>query len=473
VFVVGTKRREQEGLHLALLVFLLLLPLASAQASEWRLPEEHQPRVDALDVDQQAFITSGDILRFLPPRQLEHELATRDAEALATMIADVMAVAAQMGYDATRDMGAMPLNLTSKTFNAGTIPTPEPLRKIERKPGPFSVHRYLFPESGVPTFGGARVAIWPEDLIAGQVDVAIIGVPNDMGSGRRNAEHGPRAMRALNTIGTRDTQSLVDPMAELSVVDYGDFAIDTMSVERTVGHVAAMVAETAATGAVPMIVGGDTSMLYPGVKGVAQANEKAHADKKPFGLVHFSAHPDAERDAVHTVSDTQALFLILSEGLVDGDDLIQVGLRGPAVDADTLQWLREQGVRYHTMAEIDRRGYDKVMQRVLTEADRGPDRLFVSIDVSVIEPTEMAAAGRLTANGLRVQQAAMAIRHLCAAKEIVGFEITDLAPMLDFSRQSVLHANAALNACLNGIAVRKVGLAPDYVHPLALDHGQR
>ena len=62
---------------------------------------------------------------------------------------------------------------------------------------------------------------------------------------------------------------------------------------------------------------------------------------------------------------------------------------------------------------------------------------------------------------------------MCAAKEIVGFEITDLAPMMDLSDLSVLHANAVLNACLVGIAVRKAGLEPDYVHPLALDHGQR
>jgi agmatinase len=48
-----------------------------------------------------------------------------------------------------------------------------------------------------------------------------------------------------------------------------------------------------------------------------------------------------------------------------------------------------------------------------------------------------------------------------------------MAPMLDFSRLSVVNANAVLNACLVGIAVRKSGLDPDYVHPLALDHGQR
>jgi agmatinase len=320
----------------------------------------------------------------------------------------------------------------------------------------------------VPTFGGARIAIWPEDLVAGNVDVAIVGVPSDMGSGQRDASWAPNEMRALNTIATPDVQSLVAPFEVLSVVDYGDLYGDWLSVERSIRHVTAMIAETAGTGAIPMIVGGDTSMLYPGVKGVAATHGNGS-----FGLLHFSAHPDANRLGDHTISDRQAIFRLLEDGIVDGGDTIQVGLRGPDVDADTLLWLRDQNVRYHTMAEIRSRGFDEVLKRVQREVDRGPDAFFVSIDVSAIAPTDMIAAGRVAADGLSVQQVTEAIRHVCAAKEIVGFEITDLAPMMDLSDRSVIHANAVLNACLVGVAVRKAGLDPDYVHPLSLDHGQR
>ena len=240
-----------------------------------------------------------------------------------------------------------------------------------------------------------------------------------------------------------------------------------MSIELSIGHVTDMVAETAGTGAIPMLVGGDTSMLYPGVKGVA--NERGTGS---FGLLHFSAHPDSERNDAHTISDRQAVFRLLDEGIVDGSDTIQVGLRGADVNVSTLQWLRDKGVRYHTMAEIRHRGFEDVLERVLSEVDNGPDTFFVSIDVSALAPAEMIAAGRAESNGLSIEQVRKTIRHVCAAKDIVGFEITDLAPMMDLSRLSVMHANAVLNACLSGIAVRKAGLEPDYVHPLVLDHGQ-
>jgi len=384
------------------------------------------------------------------------------------LLDDLMALAEQMSYDPQQDMGAMPLNLASKRFNGRTPPTPAPLRKQKREPGPFSVHRYLFPTSGVPTFAGAKVAIWPEDLIAGGVDVAIIGVPNNMSSGRRDAGQGPAAMRAHNSIAMTDIQSLIKPLDVLNVVDYGNFSIDIMSVERTVDHVTEMVAETSAAGAIPMLVGGDASMLYPGVKGVAQTQGAG-----TFGLLYFSAHPDAERFEEHTISDKQAFFLLLEQGIVNGNETIQVGLRGPAVDVETLRWLRSKEVRYHTMAEIKQRGFSNVLKQVLREVDKGPDAFFVSVDVSVIDPAEMVAAGRVVTNGLHLQQVTQAIRHVCAVKDILGFEITDMAPMLDLSRLSVINSNALLNACLVGMAVRKAGLEADYVHPLVLSHGQR
>jgi agmatinase len=444
------------------------LALFSTRASaDWAIPEELQDEASVLDEAQSAFITSGAALEFIPERQLEHELATRSAEELKQLVDDLMALAEQMAYDPERDMGAIPLNLTSRDFNMPQ-PTPSPLRDFDREPGPFSVHRYLAPRSGVPTFGGAKVAIYADDLVAGKVDVAIIGVPSNFGSGRRDAARAPDAMRALNTIDAPDAQSLVRPMEALSAVDYGTFATDRLSTERSVGHVTAMVAETAATGAIPMLVGGDTSMLYPGVKGVAQSR-----GDRSFGLLHFSAHPDAERDSDHTMSDQQALFGLLEEGIVAGNDTIPVGLRGPAVDVDTLRWLRDQEARYHTMAEVQQRGFEAVLKEVLSEVEQGPGSFFVSIDVSVIDPAELVGSGRIAANGLRVQQVTRAIREVCASKDIVGFEITDMVPTLDLSRLSVVNANALLNACLVGIAVKRSGLDADYVHPLVLSHGQR
>jgi guanidinobutyrase len=437
---------------------LLAIPAYASESTDDKLAK--------LTAAEREFISSGAVLGYIPQAQLDHELSARDLAGLQALLADLMALHERMRYDPQRDMGAAPLNLTSKRFN-GPYPTAAPLREEKRAPGPFSVHRYLYPKSGVPTFGNGKVAVWPEDLVAGQVDVAIVGIPSNMSSGRRDASNAPDLLRTVNTLGEPDAQTLIRPLEVLSVVDYGNFAIDDMAIERSVEHVATMVAETAATGAVPMIVGGDTSVLYPAVLGVAHTRGKGS-----FGLLHFSAHADVDREGDHTISDTRALLLLLDEGVVTGDNTIPVGLRGPSLDEETLLWLRSRDVRYHTMEEIRQRGFEQVLRRVSREIAKGPDAFFVSVDVSVTDPAELIAAGRVETQGMHLQQVTGLIRQVCSSKDIVGFAVTDLAPMFDLSRLSALNTNALLNACLSGMAVRASGLKPDYVNSLVLDHGQ-
>ena len=136
--------------HCALitLAFALLISPFERALAQWAIPDELREATSVLNDEQTEFITSGDVLKFIPERQLEHELATRDADSLRNFVNDVMSLAAQMAYDPERDMGAIPLNLTTGNFN-GSMPTLEPLRDFKREPGPFSVHRYLFPQSGI------------------------------------------------------------------------------------------------------------------------------------------------------------------------------------------------------------------------------------------------------------------------------------------------------------------------------------
>ncbi len=112
----------------------------------------------------------------------------------------------------------------------------------KREPGPINLSRYVGGRGGgIPTFAGAPVAITPEDLKAGKVDIAIVGAPLDMGSGYRGAKGGPLALRSMSGASGNDMYTMVDPSAELNIVDYGDIAIDNMSTERSMEHVRAMV----------------------------------------------------------------------------------------------------------------------------------------------------------------------------------------------------------------------------------------
>lgn len=453
-------------LLLVLCLSLFHIVGAHAYAKTNILPDALNEKISKLSPEQKNFIVNGHALKFLPKKQLIHEIKTRDTAGIAAFISDLMSLAEQMAYDANRDMGAIPLNLNARTFNHGIIIRP-PLQDIKREPGPFSLQRYMFEKSGISTFAGAKYAMYPQDLITGEVDVAFIGIPSDMSSGRRSASTGPSHMRMLNTIATIDKQSLIDPMHVLNVVDYGDILPDNLSSELALAHIKQMIAETADTGAVPFVVGGDTSILYPVVAGIAQ-----NQGKENIGLVHFSAHPDVDLNAVQTISDQQVVSKLIVDSVLKGKDIVHVGMRGNAVNASSLTKMRGMGIRYHTMAQINEDSFESVFKKIKREVRKGPKKWFISVDASVLRPSDMIAAGRVVAGGMPVEDLVKAVRYLCAANDIVGFEISDVSPMLDLSRRSIINANAVLNACLVGVAVRKAELKPDYVHSLALKHGQ-
>lgn len=433
-----------------------------------RIPADIAVKLEGLSELKKAFILGDDVTRLIPTwDKLMQEFERRDAGQIDRFVGDMMAVIEAEKFQAG-DMAEIPLNPESTSFNSFKVIKPEAVRKFRRDPGPFSVQRYVHPASGIPTFAGAPVALTPEDLLVGQVDVAIAGIPLNLSSGTRDSKNGPRALRAMHGIADRDLYSMVDPGQVLNIADYADIAYDYMSAERTMAHVREMVAGIARTGAIPMLVGGDHSLLWPTLTAITDVHGAGQV-----GLVHFGAHDNAARDPAHTISDLQSVYRVIDDGVVAGRDVIQVGLRGPQADESRFEWMRAQGIRYHTMAEVQKRGWDAVMQRVIDEAKSGPGKIYISFDVSVLDPTQLSAAGRATPGGLTIRETIPVIRRLCAETRVVGFELMDLAPIRDLSYVSTMNANYVLNACLSGIAMRKLGLGEaDYLSPLSADHGQ-
>ncbi len=77
----------------------------------------------------------------------------------------------------------------------------------------------------------------------------------------------------------------------------------------------------------------------------------------------------------------------LSKGREPGNNYIQVALRGYYPDEDTFKRMRKNEFRYHTMAEVEKHGWDDVLENVIKEANDGPEHLFISFDLDTIDPS--------------------------------------------------------------------------------------
>ncbi|MFT2092882.1 agmatinase family protein [Paraglaciecola sp. 2405UD69-4] len=432
------------------------------------VPEDVMAILDTLSDTKRDFVLSGKAGTVIG-KDVLFKLLTSDSKNDPEQYIDtVMSIYERIPFNEATNKGAIELDQSSPEFNSWRLKRPQSLNP-DREPGPIKLSRYLSGRGmGIPTFASAPVALTPEDLIAGEVDVAIMGAPLDMGSGWRDAIHGPRAMRMLRrgTSGT-DVSTMVNPGSVLNIVDYGNAAIDQLSTERSIEEVRSMVREIAETGAVPIIIGGDHSLEYPNVAGIADVYGKGKV-----AVVHFDAHLDTGRGRVHLLSHGQPIYRLMKEAHVRPEDFIQVGLRAH-YSKSYYEWEKEIGMKYHTMAEVERRGWDDVMDRVIKEATEHTDYLYVSFDVDVLDPAFQPGTGTPVSGGLTMREAIPIVRRLCAETKLVGFDIVELAPALDASYVGALNANSLMFACMTGIAMHKKGITEKaFISELSSEHGQ-
>jgi len=374
----------------------------------------------------------------------------------------------------------IPLNRDDPTYDLWKL-IRDDLRE-GRDPGPINVQRFPggFGFTGIPTFFRLPVALVPEDLEAGQVDVAIMGAYTDMGMGARGASRGPSVFRGTSepyltwgAFSMAHMHTLVNPFEELTMVDYGDAPVDFLSTERSVHEIRKYVAEIAGVvlengeHVIPFIIGGDHSLAYPDIAGLADVYGKGNV-----GVIHFDAHYDATQAMGHLITHGAWVKRLIDEGHVPGKNFIQVGLRGYYPDAESFEWMRQNGFRYHTMAEIERRGWDAVMEDIIREAKDGPEYLFISFDIDVLDPAYTPGTGTPEPGGLTPREAFPLVRRLCAESNVVGFDLVELAPDRDPGYITALNSNRIVRECLVGIAMRKKGLTDEhYLSPLTVSDG--
>ena len=344
---------------------------------------------------------------------------------------------------------------------------------VGRPPGPIHVNRRGEGGfSGIQTFAKLPVCLTPEDLLAGRMDVAVLGVPWDStAGGRSGTNHGPLAIRQCDYVGGygfpgNHLDVHVDPLEVLNVCDYGDSPIHVGNTAATFEAIRKFVGTVVDAGAIPMIMGGDHAITWPAATALAD-----HYGYGKVGIVHFDAHADVGEDMHGSLaSHGTPMRKLIDSGAVPGRNFVQVGLRGYWPDQETLDWMDAQEMRTHFMAEIDRDGFDTVLERAVDEALDQADHLYISLDIDVADPAYAPGTGTPVAGGITSIDVLTAVRRLSAEVGIVGMDVVEVSPPYDNRGEiTALLANRAIREALTGTAMRRRGLtAPGYLHPYAV-----
>jgi agmatinase len=286
------------------------------------------------------------------------------------------------------------------------------------------------PFVGIPTYLKLPPIETAEQLAAERPDVVIVGAPFDGGvTNRPGARYGPRAIRAASNLG-RGAYHLgleVQPLRVLRVFDFGDASVVPVDIERSHEAIREKVGAVLAAGAVPVVLGGDHSVAFPSATAVAEA-----VGKGKLGVVHFDAHADTAEDEWGTLyGHGTPMRRLIESGAVPGRSFVQVGLRGYWPPPDVVAWMHEQGMRWHLMDEIIQRGFDAVLDDAVAEALDGPEAIYLSVDVDVLDPAFAPGTGTPEPGGLSSRELLRAVRRVAGSTHLAGVDVVEVAPPYD------------------------------------------
>ncbi|GLW24769.1 agmatinase [Microbispora amethystogenes] len=287
-------------------------------------------------------------------------------------------------------------------------------------------------------------------------DVVILGAPFDGGTSHRpGARFGPNAIRQtcyLPHDGSRPSLALrVDALRDLRVLDAGDVETYAGDIEGSLRAIEDAVARIAASGAVPVVLGGDHTIALPDATGVARHHGFGRAS-----MIHFDAHADTgDIEFGHLHGHGQPMRRLIESGAIRGDRFLQIGLRGYWPGPEILDWMAGQRMRSYEMTEIVARGLDECLTEAYAIALDDCDGVYLSVDVDVCDPGHAPGTGTPEPGGLSARQLLDAVRRTCYELPVVGLEIVEVAPPYDHADITAYLGNRVVLEALSAIARRR------------------
>jgi len=283
-------------------------------------------------------------------------------------------------------------------------------------------------------------------------ELTLLGVPMDLGAGRRGVDMGPSALRlarlgdTLRSLGhgVRDLGNLAVPVAE-SVVDGPREARFLVAIAAVCRDLAAAL-EALPPQVVPAVLGGDHALALGSVAG---ARRRAAGER--IGVLWIDAHADVNTPATSPSGNVHGMPLAhllghgdprLLEAIGGGaergavlrpEDLVLIGLR--SVDPGERDFIRRQGLRAFTMSDIDRSGIARVTESAL-EALAHVDRLHVSFDADVLDPAIAPGVGTPIAGGLAYREAHLLMELLHESGRVRSVDLVEVNPILDHGNRT-------------------------------------
>ena len=289
----------------------------------------------------------------------------------------------------------------------------------------------------MPRFAGhASMFRLPVQTSAENLDIALVGVPLDIGtSNRGGSRFGPREIRCESVmVRPYGMYTQAAPFDSFQIADIGDVPLNTFNLLKSIDIIEGYFDQVLACGAKTVSMGGDHTVALPILRAVA----KKHG---PVALIHVDAHSDTN-DMMFGEKITHGTIFrrAVEEGLVEPSKMFQIGLRTTGYAAEDFNWARDRGATVVPAEECWYKSLAPLMDSIRQAI--GPDTpVYLSFDIDGLDPSVAPGTGTPEPGGLTSIQGIEIIRG-CWGLNMVGADLVEVSPPYDTSgNTSLLAAN--------------------------------
>lgn len=287
-----------------------------------------------------------------------------------------------------------------------------------------------FSRGELPHFAGINTflkAPYIEDVRrCGEYDVAVMGAPYDGGTTYRpGTRFGPQGIRKISALyGPYSFELGVDLRESITIGDAGDIFTIPANIEKTFDQISKAVSHVYASGAFPVVLGGDHSIGFPTVRGVAE-NMKGN-----LGIIHFDRHVDTQETDLDERMHTTPWFHATNIPNVPAENLVQIGIGGWQAPRPGVKVGRERKTTIMTVTDCVEMGIEAAAAKALEVAWRNAEAVWLSFDVDCLDAAFVPGTGWPEPGGFLPREVLKFIQ-LIAERPLAGIEIVECAPPYD------------------------------------------
>ncbi len=278
--------------------------------------------------------------------------------------------------------------------------------------------------------------------------ISLIGMPMDLGQGRRGVDMGPSAIRYASV------QTMLEKLG-YEVEDLGDLLVPSpesrfqgdskykylAEIHQVCENLTNIVSNVFKRKRFPLVIGGDHSIAIGSIAGAAKFFNK-------MGVIWYDAHGDLNTGETSPSGNIHGMSLAASLGF-GHPDLVNLGGFAPkvypentviigvrALDTGERELIKKLGIKVFTMHEIDRLGMARVIDEAIAIVANGTDGVHLSLDLDGLDPKDAPGVGTPVPGGVTYRESHLAMEMLAESQILTSAEFVEVNPILDRENQT-------------------------------------